>query len=104
MLDHEDLKWIASASTELNAMLQQISRYSDLARQHKGEDNYIELLTQRVELASKTAQTIFDRVTSKILASTTGNLTSGSDTLSPSFKLVRSPTCSTVTPPQDDNV
>ena len=41
MLNNDDLKWIAATSTELNAMLQQISRYSDLARQHKGEYNYI---------------------------------------------------------------
>ena len=41
MLDQEDLKWIASASTELNSMLQQISRYTDLARQHKGEYSYL---------------------------------------------------------------
>jgi CheY-like chemotaxis protein len=67
MLDNEDLKWIASTSTELNSMLQQISRYSDLARQHKGEYNYIEMLGERVELASKTAQSLFDRVTSRIL-------------------------------------
>lgn len=67
MLDHEDLKWIASTSTELNSMLQQIARYSDLARQHKGEYNYIEMLGERVELASKTAQALFDRVTSSIL-------------------------------------
>ncbi len=102
MLDHEDLKWIASASTELNAMLQQISRYSDLARQHKGEYNYIELLAERVELASKTAQTIFDRVTSKILASTTGNLPRGSEALPPSFTVVRSPTSSTSAPPSQE--
>ena len=67
MLDHEDLKWIAATSTELNSMLQQISRYADLARQHKGEYNYIEMLGERVELASKTAQSLFDRVTSRIL-------------------------------------
>jgi CheY-like chemotaxis protein len=67
MLDHEDLKWIATTSTELNAMLQQISRYADLARQHKGEFNYIEILGERVELASKTAQSLFDRITSRIL-------------------------------------
>ena len=67
MLDHEDLKWIATTSTELNSMLQQISRYADLARQHKGEYNYIEMLGERVELASKTAQSLFDRVTSRIL-------------------------------------
>ena len=67
MLDHEDLKWIAATSTELNTMLQQISRYADLARQHKGEYNYIDLLGERVEVASKTAQSLFDRVTSRIL-------------------------------------
>ena len=72
MLDHEDLKWIATTSTELNSMLQQISRYSDLARQHKGEYNYIEMLGERVEQASKTAQSLFDRVTSTILAGSTG--------------------------------
>jgi CheY-like chemotaxis protein len=70
MLDHEDLKWIASTSTELNSILQQVSRYSDLARRHKGEHNYIDLLGERAELATKTAQALFDRVTSKILAKT----------------------------------
>lgn len=73
MLDHEDLKWIATTSTELNTMLQQVSRYADLARQHKGEHNYIEMLGERVELASKTAQELFDRVTSTILAGSTGS-------------------------------
>jgi CheY-like chemotaxis protein len=67
MLDQEDLKWIAITSTELNSMLQQIYRYSDLARQHKGQYNYIEMLAERVEVASKKAQTLFDRVTSSIL-------------------------------------
>ena len=71
MLDHEDLKWIAGTSTELNSVLQQIARYADLARRHKGEHHYIDLLIQRVDLASKTAQAIFDRVTSTILAKTT---------------------------------
>ncbi|MEY2481189.1 MAG: two-component system, cell cycle sensor histidine kinase and response regulator CckA [Verrucomicrobiota bacterium] len=68
MLDHDDLKWIATTSTELNSVLQQISRYADLAKQHKGEFNYIEMMADRVELASKTSQELFDRVTSKILA------------------------------------
>ncbi|HWY51014.1 MAG TPA: response regulator [Chthoniobacterales bacterium] len=68
MLDQEDLKWIAATSTELNSVLQQVSRYADLARRHRGENNYIDLLGERVELASKTAQSLFDRVTSKILA------------------------------------
>jgi len=67
MLDHEDLKWIAATSTELNTMLQQISRYADLARQHKGDYKYVDMLGERVEVASKTAQSLFDRVTSRIL-------------------------------------
>ena len=68
MLDQEDLKWIASTSTDLNSILQQVSRYADLARRHRGEHNYIDLLAERVELATKTSQQLFDRVTSKILA------------------------------------
>ena len=68
MLDHEDLKWIATTSTELNTMLQQVARYADLARQHKGEYDYLEMLGERVELASKTTQALFDRVTTAILA------------------------------------
>ena len=68
MLDQEDLKWIAATSTELNSILQQVSRYADLARRHRGEHKYIDLLGERVEFASKTAQSLFDRVTSKILA------------------------------------
>ena len=68
MLDQEDLKWIAATSTELNSVLQQVSRYADLARRHRGDHNYIDLLGERVELASKTAQSLFDRVTSQILA------------------------------------
>src|SRR5712691_1459313 len=68
MLDQEDLKWSAATSTELNSILQQIARYADLTRRHRGEHNYIDLLAERVELASKTSQSLFDRVTSKILA------------------------------------
>ncbi len=68
MLDQEDLKWIAATSTDLNSVLQQVSRYADLARRHRGEHNYVDLLAERVELASKTAQSLFDRVTSKILS------------------------------------
>jgi CheY-like chemotaxis protein len=68
MLDQEDLKWIAATSTQLNSILQQVSRYADLARRHRGEHNYIDLLGERVELASKTAQSLFDGVTSKIFA------------------------------------
>ncbi|HVF73372.1 MAG TPA: response regulator [Chthoniobacterales bacterium] len=92
MLDQEDLKWIATTSTELNSMLQQISRYSDLARQHKGDYNYIEMLGERVELATKTAQALFDRVTSRILEGSTHKVKKGPDpSRPPEFKVVRAP-------------
>jgi CheY-like chemotaxis protein len=92
MLDHEDLKWIATTSTELNSMLQQISRYADLARQHKGEYNYIEMLGERVELATKTAQSLFDRVTSRILEGSAPKQKKTPDpSRPPEFKVVRDP-------------
>jgi CheY-like chemotaxis protein len=92
MLDHEDLKWIATTSTELNSMLQQISRYADLARQHKGEYNYIEMLGERVELATKTAQALFDRVTSRILEGSAPKPKKTPDpSRPPEFKVVRTP-------------
>jgi CheY-like chemotaxis protein len=92
MLDHEDLKWIAATSTELNTMLQQISRYSDLARQHKGEYNYIEMLGERVELASKTAQSLFDRITSRILEGSAPKTKSAPDpSRPPEFSIVPPP-------------
>ena len=92
MLDQEDLKWIAATSTELNSMLQQISRYADLARQHKGEYNYIEMLGERVELASKTAQSLFDKITSRILeGSTSKPRTTPDPSRPPEFKVVPPP-------------
>ena len=89
MLDQEDLKWVASTSTSLNSILQQISRYTDLARRHKGEHNYLDLLGERVELGSKTAQALFDRVTSSILAKATAK----------SAALAPQPTFTIVPPP-----
>jgi CheY-like chemotaxis protein len=92
MLDNEDLKWIATKATELNAMLQQISRYSDLARQHKGEYKYIEILGERVGLASRTGQSIFDHVTSKIFAGTMGRINDSSKPLpEPRFSVFKPP-------------
>ena len=91
MLDHEDLKWIATTSTELNSMLQQISRYADLARQHKGEYNYIEMLGERVELASKTAQSLFDRVTSRILEGSAPKGKTPDSSKPPTFTVVAPP-------------
>src|SRR4051812_13911752 len=67
MLDQQDLKWIASTSTELNSILQQISRYCDLSRRHKEQPHYVDLMGERVERAAKTAQALFDKVTSNIL-------------------------------------
>jgi CheY-like chemotaxis protein len=71
MLDQQDLKWIASTSTDLNSVLQQVARYCDLARRHKGEHNYIDLMAERVEVATKTAQSLFDKVTTQILVKAT---------------------------------
>jgi CheY-like chemotaxis protein len=72
MLHQDDLKWIAKTSTELNTALQQIARYADLLRRHKGDHDYIEQLNQKVEIASQSAQALFNRVTSKILENTSG--------------------------------
>ena len=67
MLDQDDLKWIATNATELNGLLQQVARLSEQARQHKGEDQYLDQLNEQVEQAHKTSQALFDRVTSRIL-------------------------------------
>jgi hypothetical protein len=104
MLDQDDLKWIATTSTELNSMLQQIARYADLARQHKGDYNYVEMLGERVELASKRAQELFDRVTSRILEGSTAKSKTAPDAgRPPQFKVVRSAaeTASAKTPVQE---
>jgi CheY-like chemotaxis protein len=98
MLDHDDLKWIASTSTDLNSILQQISRYADLARRHKEQQNYLDLLGERVELASKTAQDLFDRVTSKILAKTVAKSAEATARNQPSFAVVRHETEMAVSP------
>ena len=91
MLDHEDLKWIAGTSTELNSVLQQIARYADLVRRHKGEHHYVDLLLQRVQLASKTAQSLFDRVTSTILAKTTAKTAAPTAPSQATFAIVPPP-------------
>jgi CheY-like chemotaxis protein len=70
MLHQDDLKWIAKTSTELNTILQQIARYAELAKRHKGDHDYIEQLNKQVEIASRSAQALFNRVTSKILENT----------------------------------
>ena len=87
------MKWIATTSTELNSMLQQIARYADLARQNKGDHSYIEILGERVDLATKTAQDLFDRVTSRILEGSSAKAKLPPDpSRPPEFKVVRSAT------------
>src|SRR5207245_2255944 len=86
-------------STELNSILQQISRYADLAKQHKGEYNYIELLGDRVDLASKTAQELFDRVTSRILAGATEKISGKTGVGSPpKLTVLKSPPPASTSP------
>lgn len=81
MLHQDDLKWIAKTSTELNTVLQQISRYAELAKRHKGDHDYIEQLTEQVEIASRSAQALFDRVTSKIFENTSAKTSPPSETI-----------------------
>jgi CheY-like chemotaxis protein len=100
MLDHDDLKWIASTSTDLNSVLQQVSRYADLARRHKEQQNYLDLLSERVEVATKTAQALFDRVTSKILAKTVAKSEGAAASEPPTFTVVPSPAPAAVPPEQ----
>jgi len=80
MLHQDDLKWIAKTSTELNSVLQQIARYAELAKRHKGDHDYIEQLDQQVEIASRYAQALFDRVTSKIFENTSAKTLPPSET------------------------
>lgn len=91
MLEQEDLKWIAGTSTDLNSMLQQISRYADLAQRHKDEHHYLDLLVQRVDLAARTAQALFDRVTSTILAKTAAKTAAPTANWQPAFSVVPPP-------------
>jgi CheY-like chemotaxis protein len=69
MLDHEDLKWLASQSTDLNRLLQQISRHADQVRQYPARAAFIDLLDDRVALAARKSQEIFERITARILES-----------------------------------
>ena len=76
MLDPDDLKWIARTSTELNTVLQQIARYAEMVQKRRGDPDYLRMLCDSVETATQSSQALFDRVTSKILATTSGKTTS----------------------------
>jgi len=67
MLDHEDLKWLAIQSTELNRLLQQISRHAEQVRQYPKREAFLDLLNDRVALAARKSQEIFERITARIL-------------------------------------
>jgi CheY-like chemotaxis protein len=72
MLDQDDLKWIAKISTELNTALQQIARYAEMAQRDRDDADYLQMLSERAEAAMQSSQALFDRVTSKILETTSG--------------------------------
>jgi len=91
MLHQDDLKWIAKTSTELNTVLQQIARYADLAKRHKGDQDYIEQLNQQVGIASQSAQALFNRVTSRILETTSGKTLPPSEANAPAPAAVSDP-------------
>src|SRR4029077_4569885 len=76
MLHQDDLKWIAKTSTELNTVLQQIARYADLAKRHKGDHDYIDQLNQQAEIATTAARACFNLVPSKILENTKTQISS----------------------------
>jgi CheY-like chemotaxis protein len=67
MLDHEDLKWLAANTTELNRLLQKSARQAEQARLRKGEGEHLESLSEQLERASRASQAIFDRITTRIL-------------------------------------
>src|SRR5689334_5204031 len=68
MFDNQDLKALASQATELNRLIQQICRHTDQVRQHQYEERYLDLLAERVGLASRRSQELFDLITSRILS------------------------------------
>lgn len=72
MFDHDDLKWLAANTTELNRLLQEISRSSEEARQHPDGSDFLEPLQEQVEQASRLSQSVFDRVTARILSGAGG--------------------------------
>ena len=68
MFDNDDLKSLASQATELNSLIQQVSRHTDQVRQHRSEARYFELLVERVGLASRKSQELFDLITAHLRA------------------------------------
>lgn len=67
MLDNEDLKWLAANATELNRLLQTAARQVEQARRRHGADCLLESIGDQVECAARSSQSIFDRITTRIL-------------------------------------
>jgi len=77
MLDHEDMKWLAATATALNGFMQKATRQVEMARLCKGGGENLDALDEQIELASRASQAIFDRITTRILARTTGGVGPG---------------------------
>lgn len=77
MLDHEDMKWLAATTTELNRFLQRATRQVESARLRKDGGENLDSLNEQLELASRASQAIFDRITTRILAGTAGGVRPG---------------------------
>jgi len=77
MLDHEDMKWLAATATALNGFMQKATRQVEMARLCKGGGENLDALNEQIELASRASQAIFDRITTRILARTTGGVGPG---------------------------
>ena len=77
MLDHEDMKWLAATATALNGFMQKATRQVEMARLYKGGGENLDALDEQIELASRASQAIFDRITTRILARTTGGVGPG---------------------------
>jgi len=77
MLDHEDMKWLAATATALNGFMQKATRQVEMARLCKGGGENLDALDEQIELASRASQAIFDRITTRILARTTGGVRPG---------------------------
>ena len=70
MLDHDDLKWLAANTTELNGLLQQVRQSADQARKNNGTSQNLDLMEEQVGRASRLSQSISDLITARSLAIT----------------------------------
>lgn len=69
MLDQEELKWLAGNATALHRLLQQAAQQVEQVRLSSGPDPHLQILSDRIELASRSSKAIFDRISGWMLAS-----------------------------------